>query len=227
MSEPKKNKRQQICRRAFRPPGWTMADGARHVGDKDVVLAPQAVSGLRSVHTARTTAGRSPKDSSSATPSGVLASRCFSLRTGEALRAPALDPIALLGVSSARAIRSSSARRCQRPRTAKPSSTRPPRSSSSERGAAGVAAARHDPARRLRRTGHHDQRGRGSAGGSSESVEGLPGRRSEGRMDSAVARRNLRGADASSCSWRRVPSIDPARANRPARRGSRRRSALC
>ena len=120
---------------------------------------------------------------------------CFSLRSGEALRAPALDPIACWRWS-VRARRSSCARSCR--------NRRPPSRAASphiagvrhhrRRRRRGAGRGRHAPPRRLRRPDHDDQRGRRAAVRSAEPVERLSGRPGAGRLDSVATARVLHRA---------------------------------
>ena len=114
---------------------------------------------------------------------------CFSLRTGEALRAPALDPIACWRVE----------REGDRifVREKLPKAQPAPASAPGRRAAlvgrhrrrrsGGRGRRRDAETQGLRRSAHDDQCRCRSARRSSEPVQGLPGRRGAGRLDSAVA----------------------------------------
>ena len=119
---------------------------------------------------------------------------CFSLRSGEALRAPALDPIACWRVErqgdtvfvQREAAGTDTIVACAATRTGVHHHHRWRR-----RRAGG---SRHASPRGLRRSDHDDQRGRRTAERSTELVEGLSGRSGARRLDSAASARVLRRA---------------------------------
>ena len=125
---------------------------------------------------------------------------CFSLRTGEALRAPALEPRRVLARRAARRDGLS---------CAKSSSRRRARADAGRRrresivivggGAAGNAAAEMLRREGYRRRDHDAERRRRGARRPAEPVEGLPGRHRARGVDPAAPARVLRASRGSSC----------------------------
>ena len=97
-----------VCRRFILDGGLLLG----RVGDDDVLLARAAIDSSRSAPIARTITALSPKAWSSATRFDArCTTRVSACGTGEALRAPALDPIACWRVER-QGDRSSCARSC-------------------------------------------------------------------------------------------------------------------
>ena len=145
---------------------------------------------------------------------------CFSLRTGEALRAPALDPIACWRVERKGDTR-------LRPREAAGAGTRQPRASGSRApasvvivggGAAGLAAADMLRRRGLRRPDHDDQRRRPPPVDRPNLSKDYLAGTAQGRLDSAARRPSSTRSSGSTCASARAYGARPrATARRPAR----------
>ena len=133
---------------------------------------------------------------------------CFSLRTGEALRAPALDPIGCWRVER------SGDTLFVREKLAEPRPTR--RRSARDAcpasvvivggGRRGARGRGHAASRRLRRHAHDDQRGRLAALRPAEPLEGLPRRHGARRLDPAALARSTTATGASTSSSARGSS---------------------
>ena len=137
---------------------------------------------------------------------------CFDLRTGEAVRAPALSALSVWRVEQ------TAGRIVVREKQKQPGPSRKPTADAPKRivivggGAAGFAAAEMLETGAIRRRNHHAEQRRGAAGRSSQSVEGLSRRQCAGGLAAAAADWFLCGFRHRSppCSRRRVHRCEVA-----------------